>query len=144
MDMAIRVEGRAAHSGAPVGGIHAIEEALPILEALAGPRGRVEQRRSAMPRPPHYEGRPLTARLTITAINGGVKGSALPGLCTIIVNRRYPPEEQLENVRAELEATIRDAAARTRAVAVTTEIVGHLSPVSDPDSGRYSPRWQTA
>jgi len=144
MDMAIRVEGRAAHSGDPGGGINAVEEALPILEALAMLKGRVEQRRSAMPPPPHYEGRPLTARLTVTAINGGVKGSALPGLCTIIVNRRYPPEERLDEVRAELETTIRDAAARTRALAVTTEIVGHLSPVSDPDRGRYWPRWQAA
>jgi succinyl-diaminopimelate desuccinylase len=144
MDMAIRVEGRSAHSGDPVGGINAVEQALPILEALTALKVKVEERRSAMPPPPHYHGRPLTARLTVTAINGGVKGSALPGLCTIIVNRRFPPEEQFDAVRAELEATVRDAAARTQALAVTTEIVGHLSPVSDPDSGPHWPRWQAA
>jgi succinyl-diaminopimelate desuccinylase len=144
LDMAIRVEGRSAHSGDPVGGINAVEAALPILNALAALKSEVEQRRSAMPSPPHHQGRPLTARLTVTAIAGGVKGSALPGLCTIVVNRRYPPEEHFSEVRAELQATIRAAAARTHALAVKTEIVGHLSPVSDPDGGTHWPRWQAA
>jgi succinyl-diaminopimelate desuccinylase len=144
MDLAIRVEGRSAHSGDPGSGINAVEEALPILTALTALKARVEQRRSAMPPPPHHDGRPLAARLTITAINGGVKGSALPGLCTIVVNRRYPPEESFDAVRAELEQTIRDAAARTRALEVTTELVGHLAPVSDPDRGAVWPRWQAA
>ncbi len=141
LDLAIRVLGRSAHSGDPVGGINAVEEALPILVALRELGGRVATRVSALPPPPHLEGRPLTARLSITAIQGGAKGSALPGACTIIVNRRYPPEEEFAAVRAELEQTIRAAARGTRALGVEIDLVGHLTPVAAPDAGPYWPRW---
>ena len=134
-------EFRSAHSGDPVGGINAVEEALPILVALRALKTRVETRVSALPAPPHFEGRPLTARLSVTAIQGGAKGSALPGECTIIVNRRYPPEEEFAAVRAELEKTIRDAAAGSRALGVDIDLAGHLAPVANPDAGPYWPRW---
>lgn len=140
-DLAIRISGRSAHSGDPVGGINAVEEAVPVLTALRDLQAEVETRRSALPSPPHFEGRPLTARLSVTAIQGGAKGSALPGDCTLIVNRRYPPEEDFATARAELEATIRDAVARTRALGVEIHLVGHLAPVSNPDHGPFWPRW---
>ncbi|MBL8697783.1 MAG: M20/M25/M40 family metallo-hydrolase [Alphaproteobacteria bacterium] len=140
-DLAVRIAGRSAHSGDPVGGINAVEEAVPILAALRALQADVETRRSAMPAPPHYDGRPLTARLSVTAIQGGAKGSSLPGDCTLILNRRYPPEESFEDARRELEAAIRAAAAGTRALGVTIHLVGHLAPVADPDRGPYWPRW---
>lgn len=92
LDLAIRVQGRSAHSGDPGSGINAVEEAL-------------------------------------------------PGECTIIVNRRYPPEEEFATVRAELEKTIRDAASGSRALGIDIDLVGHLAPVADPDAGPYWPRW---
>ena len=141
LDLAIRVQGRAAHSGEATGGINAVEESLPILAALMDLKRRVETRSSALPPPPHLEGRKLTARLNVTGIQGGAKGSALPGACTIIVNRRYPPEEEFTAVRAELEATIRAAAQDTRALGLELNLVGHLAPVADPDAGPYWPRW---
>lgn len=143
LDLLIRVKGRGAHSGDPLGGINAAEEAIPILQALMALKAEVETRVSALPAPPHFEGRPLTARLTVAALHGGQKGSSLPALLEILVNRRYAPEEEAEAVRAELEATIRAAAARTRALAVETRVVGHLIPVGDP-TGPHWPRWQAA
>ncbi|WP_439579621.1 M20 family metallopeptidase [Elioraea sp.] len=144
LDLAIRIEGRAAHSGDPTAeAVNAVEAALPILAALAALKQRVEARVSALPAPPHRAG-PLTARLNVTAIHGGAKGSALPGLCTILVNRRVMPEETMEAAQAELEMAVADAARESRA-RVTTAVAGRLDPVIDPDApGRFWPRWQAA
>jgi len=143
LDLMIRVHGRGAHSGDPVGGINAVEEAIPLLTALKALQAQVELRTSAMPSPPHYEGRPLTARLTIAALHGGQKGSSLPALFEILVNRRYAPEENFADVLAELEATVRAAMAPSHALGLETHVIGHLAPVSDP-TGPHWPRWQRA
>lgn len=144
LDLAIRIEGRAAHSGDPAPeAVNAVEAALPILDALTALKSRVETRASALPAPPQRAG-PLTARLNVTAIHGGAKGSALPGLCTILVNRRVMPEETMEAARAELEQAVAQAARGSRA-RVTTAVAGRLDPVIDPDApGRFWPRWQAA
>jgi succinyl-diaminopimelate desuccinylase len=143
IDVLIRVVGRGAHSGDPVGGINAVEEALPLLNALAALKTRVEARTSAMQAPPHFEGRPLSARLTVAALHGGQKGSSLPALLEILVNRRYMPEEEFAAVLAELETTVRVAMTGSRALGLETHVIGHLAPVSDP-TGPHWPRWQKA
>jgi len=146
LDIAITVLGRAAHSGDPgTQGINAVEEALPVLAALMALKARVEARVSALPAPPHRGALPLTARLTIAAIQGGAKGSALPGTCRILVNRRVMPEETMQGALAEIEATVAKGATGSHALSVTTQIVGRLDPVLDPDAGgRCWPRWQAA
>ncbi len=146
LDIAVEVEGRAAHSGdAGGGGVNAVEEAIPVLGALMALKARVQARASRLPPPPWLEGRPLTARLTVTAISGGAKGSALPGRCRILVNRRVMPEETMEGALAEVEAVIAEGAAESRALSVRTALVGRLDPVVDPDAGgRHWPRWQAA
>ena len=140
-DLLVRVRGRAAHSGEPAGGVNAIEAALPLMNALAALKQRVQARTSALPSPPHFQGRPLTALLTIAAAHGGQKGSALPGRFDILLNRRYAPEENFEAVRAEIETVVQAHAAGT--LGVQTELLGHLSPVADP-TGPHWPRWQAA
>ena len=142
-DLLIRVLGRAAHSGDPSGGVNAIEAALPVLQAIAALKLQVEARISALPPPPHYRDRPLTAHLAVTAAHGGVKGSALPGQFEILVNRRYAPEEHFERALAELEDAVRDAAALGPALGVEMALLGHLAPVSNP-TGPHWPRWQAA
>jgi succinyl-diaminopimelate desuccinylase len=144
LDLAIRVEGRAAHSGDPTDGINAVEESVPILTALLALKPRIEARKSAMPPPPHRQNEGLSAKLNVTALHAGAKGSALPGRCTILVNRRYAPEENYDDVRVELDDAIQTAAARTRALSVAIDLVGHLAPVRDPDGDRYWPRWRRA
>lgn len=143
IDLLIRIHGRGAHSGDPVGGVNAVEEAVPLLQALMALKTQVEARVSALPPPPHNEGRPLHGRLTIAALHGGQKGSSLPAVFEILVNRRYAPEEAFETVRTELEETVRAAMAPSRALRVETHMVGHLAPVSDP-GGPHWPRWQAA
>jgi succinyl-diaminopimelate desuccinylase len=144
LDVAITVEGRAAHSGDPGPlGVNAVEEALPVLARLMNLKRDVEARASAMPPPPHRAG-PLTARLTIAAIHGGAKGSALPGSCRILVNRRVMPEESMPAALAEIEGAVHASREGSRALSITTQLVGRLDPVTNPDGDACWPRWRQA
>lgn len=141
-DLRVTLTGRAAHSGDPTGGLNAIEAALPLLNALAALKTRVESRRSALPAPPHYGDRPLTALLTLAAAHGGQKGSSLPARFDLLINRRYAPEERFDDAMEELQAAIAEAICVT-GLGVRTELLGHLAPVSDP-TGPHWPRWEAA
>jgi succinyl-diaminopimelate desuccinylase len=143
LDLSIEVDGRAAHSGDPGDGVNAIEAALPLLNALQALKAVVENRVSALPPPPSREERPLTARLNVTAAHGGAKGSSLPGRFTVLVNRRYAPEEYFENVLSELERTVATSLEDSGALGWRTRMVGHLAPVADP-TGPHWRRWQAA
>jgi succinyl-diaminopimelate desuccinylase len=143
MDLQVRILGRSAHSGEMgAGGVNAIEAALPVMNALAALKQRVQARASAMPPPPLFAG-PLIARLNMTAAHGGEKGSSLPGHFDLLINRRYLPEEDAADVRAEIEATIANSLAGSDAVGHEITLLGHLAPVSDP-TGPHWPRWQQA
>jgi succinyl-diaminopimelate desuccinylase len=143
IDFLIRVTGRGAHSGDPGNGINALEESVPLLNALLALKSQVETRVSAMPSPPHFNGAPLRARLTVAAAHGGQKGSSLPARFEILVNRRYAPEEEFAAVRAEIETTVMAAMKSSRALGCEVQLIGHLAPVRDP-GGPHWPRWQAA
>ncbi|WP_416414140.1 M20 family metallopeptidase [Pantoea sp. App145] len=143
VDLKIIVTGRSAHSGDPVGGINAIEAALPLMNALSQLKRQVETRESAMPAPPHFVGKPLTSRLTLAAAHGGSKGSTIPERFELLVNRRYAPEEAFTDVWQELVDCVEQAMAQTTARDVSIQLIGHLAPVSDP-GGPHWPRWQAA
>ena len=141
-DLRVTLNGRAAHSGEPFKGLNAIEAALPLLNALAALKARVESRHSALPAPPHYGDRPLTSLLTLAAAHGGQKGSSLPARLELLINRRYAPEERFDEALNELRDTITDSTHDT-GLGVRIELLGHLAPVSDP-TGPHWPRWQAA
>lgn len=141
MDLAVTGHGLAAHSGRPDQGINALEEMLPVLAVLQELRHKVETRTSAMVPPPGETA--LPARLSVTAIRAGDKGSALPGQCRIVINRRYLPEEDTKDVRDEIEQTIASAMATTRMRSWDVDETGHLPAVTDP-SGPWTDRWTKA
>jgi succinyl-diaminopimelate desuccinylase len=143
VDMLIRVTGRSAHSGDPVGGINAIEESIPLLVELQRLKLKVEQRASAMPAPPHFGNLPLTSRLNIALAKGGSKGSIVPAQFEVLVNRRYAPEEQFDDVMRELAECVDTALRGSRALSVEHRVIGHLAPVNNP-VGPHWPRWQAA
>jgi succinyl-diaminopimelate desuccinylase len=143
IDLLIRVTGRGGHTGDPGNGINALEESVPLLNALLALKAKVETRVSAMPSPPHFNGAPLRARLTVAAAHGGQKGSSLPARFEILVNRRYAPEEEFAAVRAEIETTVMAAMKSSRALGCEVQLIGHLAPVRDP-GGPHWPRWQAA
>jgi len=143
IDFLVRVTGRGGHTGDPGNGVNALEESIPLLNALMALKAQVETRVSAMPSPPHFNGQPLRARLTIAAAHGGQKGSSLPARFEMLINRRYAPEEDFETVRAEIESAVATAMKSSRALGCEVELIGHLAPVRDP-VGPHWPRWQAA
>jgi succinyl-diaminopimelate desuccinylase len=143
IDLKITVKGRSSHSGEPVDAINAIEQSLPLLNALHTLKAQVQQRAWPMPAPPHYHGTPLISRMTLAAAHGGSKGSTVPAQFEILINRRYAPQEPFEAVMGELKECIESAMAGTEALAVEHEVIGHLAPVADP-TGPHWPRWQAA
>lgn len=143
IDLKITVKGRASHSGEPVDAINAIEQSLPLLNALHSLKHQVQKRSWPMPAPPHYNGAPLISRMTLAAAHGGSKGSTVPAQFEILINRRYAPQEPFESVMAELQQCIDTAMAGTEALSVEHEVIGHLAPVADP-TGPHWPRWQAA
>ena len=143
IDCKVIITGRSAHSGDPGHGINAIEVALPLMNALADLKAQVEQRISAMPAPPHYNGKPLNSLLTLAAAQGGSKGSTIPERFELLINRRYAPEEAFDDVWKELTDCIDRAMRDSRALDVTQQMIGHLAPVADP-GGPHWPRWQAA
>jgi succinyl-diaminopimelate desuccinylase len=143
LDVKITVTGRSSHSGEPVNAINAIEESLPLLNALYALKQDVQSRSWPMPAAPHYQGAPLISRMTIAAAHGGSKGSTVPAQFDILINRRYAPQEPFEMVLAELQQCIKQSMAESKALAVEFEVIGHLTPVDDP-TGPHWPRWQAA
>ncbi|MEP0961728.1 MAG: M20/M25/M40 family metallo-hydrolase [Roseobacter sp.] len=142
LDFTALFEGKAAHSGRPHLGVNAIEQVLPVLHALTSLKLDVEKRASAMPPPPGSTG-PLHALLNITAIRSGDKGSALPGQCEVVINRRYAPEEDVANVRAEIRECIDVTAKETTLIGWQVSETGHLPPVEN-SQGVVTPRWTSA
>lgn len=144
LDLRLRFEGRAAHSGDPRNGINAIEEALPVLMQLLSLKKRVETRTSALPPPPNHDAAHLHARLSLTMASGGEKGSSLPGLFEVNINRRYLPEEKADAVLEEIHDVVTEAVSRTRLVSWSSDIDGHLAPVRNPAGDQFWPRWVAA
>jgi len=144
-NLLIRVHGHTVHAGEANltgAGSNAIEAALPILNALTALKPIVAGRISALPAPPQAI-RPLAGRLDIASAHGGCSGGQVPALFEILVNRRYPPEEDFDQARAEIEAVIAASIAATPGLKVDTHLVGHLLPTADP-TGPHWPRWQAA
>ncbi|WP_430878236.1 M20 family metallopeptidase [Granulosicoccus sp. 3-233] len=134
--------GKTAHSGTPEMGVNAVEESLPAVLALMKLKEKVEQRESDMPARP-WASEPLRARLTLTSIKAGDMGSAIPGECRIIINRRYLPEEEESQVHDELMSVLTAALAASRLSGWSMTQTGHLPPVKNPD-GPGTERWTAA
>ncbi len=134
-------EGRSAHSGSGAG-VNAFEELIPAFTALSGLAADLPQRATEMPPHPSASG-PLTARLSITAVEAGQGAAAIPGKCSVTINRRYLPEERYEGVFNEIKQTLETALAGSRLTAWNLEEIGHLPPVRNTP-GAPSDRWDHA
>ncbi|TNM63666.1 M20 family metallopeptidase [Aliirhizobium smilacinae] len=143
-NLQVTITGHAVHAGEgnrTGTGVNAIEGALPVLNALATLKPEVASRTSKLAPPPHATG-PLRPSLTIAAVNGGTAGGQVPAEIKILVSRRYAPEENYDEARAEIETAIRDCITGTE-LGLAVDLVGHLIPTGDPD-GPHWPRWQKA
>lgn len=139
-NLQVTVNGFAAHaadstrSARP--GINAIETALPMMQAVNNLKPTISKRLSTLPVRAGHE--PLAAQISITTANGGTCGGQVPDRFVFQVSRRYAPEEDFVTAREEIEAAILNNTPDD--VQVQFDLVGHLTPTSDPE-GEHYPRW---
>lgn len=124
LDVQITVKGRSCHSGANYLGINALEEAVPVMVELLDLKRRVEERRSRLPLAP-APGAPshLRPMFNLDIATAGVKSNIVPGVCSLTVNRRFIPEERVEEVKAEIQDAIDRGAEKSRALEVDVRFV---------------------
>lgn len=141
-NLQLRIAGRSTHAGDAAGAVNAVEAAVPVMQALLALKPAIAARTSALPAPPWWEGRPLAGSLSIVSAHGGTgSGGQVPDRVTLVINRRYPPEEDFAAARAEIEAAIH--AALPPGATARIDLVGHLMPTADA-RGPHWPRWQAA
>jgi acetylornithine deacetylase/succinyl-diaminopimelate desuccinylase family protein len=118
----IVVHGKAAHSSTPRLGINAIFKMRKVLEALEAYTDGLDARRHPLIGPPSG---------SVTLIHGGIKESAVPDRCEIVLDRRMVPGETQAQVVADIEALLGRLAAADPELRVGIE--GYL-PTSGPPS----------
>lgn len=129
VDVTITVTGQSCHSGVNFMGVNAIDELLPIMNELAELKRVVERRESAVNRMPHPDApsNQLTPMLNFAVINGGVKSNIVPGSASLLINRRYIPEENVDGVVGEIRDAVERCRARSRAKEIQIDVF-HLYP----------------
>lgn len=106
LQMEIKVKGRSVHSGLSHLGVNAIEQAVPVLNALLGLKTQILQRKSMVPVHPETGLKFMEPRLNINMIHGGLKVNIVPDECIISVDRRLIPEENLGDAEKEIMETL--------------------------------------
>ena len=110
MNWEMKVLGRSCHSSMPFLGVNAIENAAIVIRELEALKKAVAQRESKVPC--SSEMTEITGQkhikpvFNVTMINGGVKENLIPSSCTLRGDRRYIPEEAIEDVVKEFEAAV--------------------------------------
>jgi acetylornithine deacetylase len=97
----LEVEGLAVHGSLRASGVSAVDELVPVLEALRD----LETRRNARP-VPLFEHLELVAPLSVGIVRAGDWASTVPDL--VVVEGRYGvlPDEPVEAARAEFEEAV--------------------------------------
>lgn len=129
VDVTITTHGRSGHSGMNFLAVNAIDAMVPILNELLALKAEVERRESAVPGMPHPQApsTQMTPMFNVSAIHAGVKSNIVPATCTLLVNRRYIPEERYEDVVAEIRAAVERGQERGNALEVTVDVF-HVYP----------------
>jgi succinyl-diaminopimelate desuccinylase len=119
VDVTVTVTGRSCHSGANYLGINALEETIPIMNELIELKKIVEARRSELPLAPNKNAPShLSPMFNLDIIKAGIKSNIVPSNCTLVVNRRFIPEERYEDVEREIREAVGRGQAKSRALGV--------------------------
>lgn len=89
--------GRAAHSARPEVGVNAIDHMADVLQAFRGLQERLPGREHALVGSP---------TLSVGIIAGGTGVNVVPDRCTIDIDRRTIPGEDMESALAEIDALL--------------------------------------
>ncbi len=99
----ITVFGKSAHASVPIKGENAVEKCVKLVNEIIKLKERITSRVTSYPT--GYK----NATLEITMIEGGFKENVVPDRAIVKFDRRVLPEEDLQNVEAELKEIIEDA-----------------------------------
>ncbi len=103
--------GKSCHSGMNFLGVNALEEMVPILVELTALKKEVEQRQSRVPAFPNpespFEHGKMTPMFNLTIMHSGTKVNIIPAECTLTIDRRYIPDEEPDEVVAEVQEAVR-------------------------------------
>jgi len=129
--------GKSCHSGMNWMGVNAIEELIPVMQALMDLKSDVENKESRLPALP-LPGAPsdrMTPMFNLNVIRGGVKENVVAGECHLTVNRRYLPDEKYEEVVSEIETAVRHGLKNSRLLDLKMDFYNIFSPVEiDPET----------
>ena len=119
LDVTITVLGRSVHSGRSYLGVNAVEAMVPILDELMALKAQVEARESHSPGDPEAPWSNQHPVFNLDVLQGGFRANIVPDRCTLVINRRYIPEERIEDVEAEIDAAVRRGQDRSPALDVS-------------------------
>ena len=116
----VEVEGRPAHVGQAHLGVNAFEHMIAVAEPLAGLARHLLDRRTAYP----LESDEARGSMLVVggASGSGVNFNVVPGRAWFSVDRRFNPEEDIDEELERLTRTIEDAARRIGAL-VSVDVV---------------------
>jgi acetylornithine deacetylase/succinyl-diaminopimelate desuccinylase family protein len=129
LHLEVRVDGRSAHAAMPFTGVDALQAATHILSALYEWRKSLAKRTSDIP----GIGSP---QLTIGLIKGGINTNVVPDRVIFRLDRRMIPEENPDQVEAELRTLIAEAADANPEAAVSVRRILLAEPLLPLDGGR--------
>ena len=131
--------GRSCHSGMNFMGINALEESIPIMVELIELKKEVEVRESkdipGLPGLGSSEKRNMTPMFNLDVIRSGDKANIVPNLCTLTINRRFIPDENVEDVMKEISEAIERGKAKSKLLDVKTTFIYDYPPLRvDPNA----------
>ncbi|MFM1654631.1 ArgE/DapE family deacylase [Brevibacillus sp. B_LB10_24] len=114
LHLEIRVKGKSAHAALPETGHDALEAMTGVLQALYGYRRTLGQVRSQV-------AGIKSPSLVVGLISGGINTNVVPDQCVIRLDRRLIPEENGEQVEAEIRQLVENAAGSYPGITVEIE-----------------------
>ena len=139
VDVTITVTGESCHSGMNYLGVNAIDAMLPVLNELYSLKQDVEKRESKLPGREHpaAPSDKMTPMFNFSIIQGGVKSNIVPATATLLINRRYIPEETFEQVTGEIQEAVDRAKANSLAKSIDVSFYDVYPPMKlDPKGAR--------
>lgn len=121
----ITIIGDPSHASRPDQGSNAIENARPVLNALKKYDERIRNREDELVGP---------AYATITKFQAGTKENVVPERATLTIDRRFLPEETVEDIDSEIDELLTDVEREHKIETDWTRTRTYESAAIDPDS----------
>ena len=108
VEIIITVYGKSYHSGMGWRGVNAIEHTASLICRIKELANRISERRSKIPIKPINGVNYMRPGLYVNVVEGGLKSNIIPDRCTVIIDRRMIPEENLEEAVKEIREVVEE------------------------------------